>query len=121
MLAIKGESQQVIRFGFSMWTPEGSHCGVTGTATPSQAGWTHTSGSEAGADLCVLTLSRMGDGYRVSAAPGTCASACGARATIDGVTFPPTSQVQNAVSGRLFEPETLFNTDCSMLEQFAGE
>lgn len=73
------------------------HCGIAGVARATSDGWLlETEG-------CTLRLLDAG-GALVLATPadGACAPFCGARATLDGLTFPHASRVSESADPSLF-------------------
>ncbi|MFB9151635.1 hypothetical protein [Roseovarius ramblicola] len=65
-----------------------SHCGIEGTANTTTDGWLLENHG------CKLQLREEGGAIALAASPReACAPFCGARANLNGLTFPPSSRV----------------------------
>lgn len=117
LLVLRPTSAQGLDFGFSMWTADGSHCGVTGRAKRSGDGWKYVNGTVASSDYCAVTITSSNGDLQITAEPGACANTCGSRARLEKVMFPASSKVNDSVPAALMEPETLFNADCNAVKR----
>ena len=85
------------RAGFVLdsWQGGGHACSAAGTATATATGWVYDERLDSGP--CTIEILISDGGIRLTDADWRCkASLCGARAVIDGLTFPRSSQVSCA-------------------------
>jgi hypothetical protein len=102
ILAIEPVPDGKLRFGLSIWSPEGNNISLFGVADPVTGGWRY---AEAGGG-CSVDLTRMADGgFRVRADPqADCHEQGGQNATIGSVDFTP-AQNEGPVATELDNPE----------------
>jgi hypothetical protein len=108
-LAVRGANDGAIEFVLSSWQGGMHHCSAFGRAEASGDGWRHIASAGSNSDdRCVISFSING-GIRLSTdADAACLSACGARASIDGLSFPFTDRITPTAAPRYFDDREYF-------------
>jgi hypothetical protein len=90
-LDVAGDGQAI--FALDSWQAAGHHCGAGGPARPTESGWLFE------ADACrIEILVTPESGLRLTDRDWVCKETmCGARAVIDGLSFPRASQIDCAL------------------------
>jgi hypothetical protein len=100
-----------LKFGLSLWSPEGNNIAEFGIASTSQSGWVYTKNMTASSPeaRCQISINSNKNGIVVTANPtANCESDGGTNTAIESVSFP-TSSYESPVTSQLDDFGTFFN------------
>lgn len=99
-------------FGVSFWFESGANCGLTGNAKPTNTGWRYET------EDCILDIKIEGSAVRFETDEDkNCQSACGAQASLQGMSLPLAYEEGRSIKPDDLSPETFFNAPCKTTVQ----
>lgn len=103
-------------FGLSYWFGSGAHCGIIGTARPTEKGWRYENNMDSAdpAARCAVNISIEQDLVVFDADPqAACRSECGAQGYLRNTFIPMSAVESNHVTPDSLSPEKFYNTPCN--------